>query len=273
MAGVLDVWKARGTSRLSVVGDRIAVDGQVVPRSRGFGADLFSSVGAATIPIARAGMAVAIGSAVSNIGERPVRGSNNFLSSSGLPQTTSRFDAGGILDELLDIGGDWVRGKLGGSEGPTSQPTVPSSGAQVTPGLVPSGDCPGLTSVRIGGVCVDLGALPPGGKPAVTGQTQTPTGADGYGPAVKGWYGVGLTPRVEMVTARRCPRGMALGKDGVCYDRTRLRKSDREWVPPRKPLLTGGDRAAIAKAAAAGRKLERAQKSLKRASKALGKAC
>lgn len=140
------------------------------------------------------------------------------------------------------------------------------------------GDCPGLFNVKIAGVCVDVSDAWPGGDPMITGQVDQTVPAsqpasDGYGAAVKGQYGVGLIPRVEVRPMRMCPRGMVLGKDGVCYDRGRLRKSDREWNPGMKPLLTGGDRAAISKAAAVARKLHGAQKSLKKAGKALEKVC
>jgi len=62
-----------------------------------------------------------------------------------------------------------------------------------------------------------------------------------------------------------------LGNDGLCYDH--LPRGDRMWIPARKPLLTGGERNAIKVAARAGGKIQRAQKDLKKASKALGKAC
>jgi len=93
----------------------------------------------------------------------------------------------------------------------------------------------------------------------------------GFGEAVMGRYGVALQPAVMTETRRRCPTGSVLGKDGFCYDS--LPRKDRMWVPARKPLLTGGERHAIAVAARAGGKIQRAQKQLKKASKALGKAC
>lgn len=210
-----------------------------------------------------------------------MRISNQFVGGTpGLPSPI--VPSGGaqsdLVGGLVDIGLDWVRKKVIGSETPSAAPTVPSAGSQVVPGLTGSsgsgGGCPGLMSVRLpNGQCVNLDDLGPGGDPALTGSIDQPSGADGYGPAVKGWYGVGIVPRVEAVTTRRCPRGMALGRDGVCYDRRRLRKSDRAWDPGTKPLLTGGERRAIARAAAAGRKLDRAKKGLKKASRALGKAC
>jgi hypothetical protein len=185
------------------------------------------------------------------------------------------------------------------SEGASGSPIVPSAaggafpgfGGQTTGGyqlpgfdfagggLVPSGptgggDCPGAFSVRIAGQCVDLTALPPGGDPAVTGQVGpgvSLAAPSGMGQLVTGYYGIGVVPRVEARTHRECPRGFKLGRDGVCYEH--LARSQRMWDPGIKPLLTGGDRAAIARAARAARALERSKKSLKTASKALAKVC
>jgi len=187
----------------------------------------------------------------------------------------------------------------GSSEPPTGEPAFPggpTTGGTVTvpfnplvPGTLGTGgggmtfdplglggDCPGLFNVKINGQCVDLSNAAPGGDPMITGQVDTSVsapGMDGYGEAVKGRYGVGLIPRVEVRPTRLCPRGMVLGNDGVCYDRSRLRKSDREWDPGTKPLLTGGERAAIAKARRAAGKLETAKKSLKKVGKAFAKVC
>jgi hypothetical protein len=91
------------------------------------------------------------------------------------------------------------------------------------------------------------------------------------GGLVTGYYGIGVIPRVEARTVRECPPGFKLGKDGVCYEH--LSRTQRMWDPGVKPLLTGGDRAAIARAARAAGALERSKKSLKKASKALGKVC
>lgn len=174
------------------------------------------------------------------------------------------------------------------SEGLSGSGVIPSADADVFPGLgiaggdpfagfggfapTGAGSCPGVFSVRIGGRCVNLGDLPPGGDPAVTGQVMGDGSAfEGFGPPVAGWYGIGITPRVESVTVSRCPPGFAIGKDGVCYEG--LARSKRRWDPGMKPLLTGGDRAAIAKAARAARRLDAAKKGLRRSAKALGKAC
>lgn len=177
---------------------------------------------------------------------------------SGTPSTP------GILDEgILGTGitGRDVLSVLGRYFGPSE----PASG----------GDCPGITSVRdpITGNCIDLAALPPGGRPAVTGPVATGAASNGYGPAVQGRFGIGLTPRVEVMTVRRCPKGMALGKDGVCYDGLGRNSPKREWPQGMKPLLTPGERRAIRVAGSAAKKLDRSKKSLRKASKALAKVC
>jgi hypothetical protein len=174
------------------------------------------------------------------------------------------------------------------SEGASGSPLVPSAAGGAFPGFsnqtggfpvssfAPegAGDCPGAFSVRIAGQCVDLTALPPGGDPAVTGQVGPGVSLEapqGMGRLVTGYYGIGVIPSVEARTVRECPPGFKLGKDGVCYEH--LSRTQRMWDPGVKPLLTGGDRAAIARAARAAGALERSKKSLKKASKALAKVC
>lgn len=161
----------------------------------------------------------------------------------------------------------------GGSEPPTNQPAVPGGGF-TGPTTSTAGPCKGIFSVRgPDGTCIDLTALPPGGDPAVTGQV-TPVAAessDGYGAAVKGYFGVGIMPRVDVQTVRHCPPGTALGKDGVCYKGLGRNSPKRMWPMGEKPLMTGGDRAAIRRAKSVATKLLGARKSLKKAGKALEK--
>jgi hypothetical protein len=170
------------------------------------------------------------------------------------------------------------------SEGRSGSQVVPSAMGDIFPGLGlttstgAGGSCPGLFSVRLpDGRCVDLSALPPGGDPAITPgvdprvETGFSFGAPAFGAPVLGLYGAGVLPEVEEVMTRRCPAGWKLGKDNVCYES--LSRTQRKWDPGMKPLLSGGERAAIARAARAGRKLVTARKGLKKASAALGKAC
>ena len=193
-----------------------------------------------------------------------------------------------------------------GSEGMNGSPIVPSGFNDVIPGIsggglpgvggsglkLPgivgtvqtiiqqdplglAGECPGLFNVKIGGRCVDVTNSAPGGDPMITGQTQTTGAASGngkqFGGVTMGRYGEGIIPRVDVRPIRSCPAKYVLGDDGVCYKR--LPRRDRAWDPGVKPLLTGGERRAISRAAAAGRKLDRAKKQLKKAGRALEKAC
>lgn len=134
------------------------------------------------------------------------------------------------------------------------------------------GDCPGVFSVRdpITGNCVDLSALPPGGRPAVTGAVTTkPNGAARFGPAVNGLYGEGRAPRVEVMQVRRCPPGYALGNDGVCYRGLRRNSPRREWPMGPKPLLTPGERNAIQTAKRAAKRLKGAKSDIRKTARAL----
>lgn len=136
------------------------------------------------------------------------------------------------------------------------------------------GPCPGLSSIFVPGVgCVNLTDVLPGGDPAVTGTVGLNGFGEDFGRPVAGLFGVGVTPRVDVQTVRRCPPGTALGKDGICY--TGLSRNSPKRLHPMglKPLLTGGDRMAIRTAGAAARKLERAKKSLRKTAKSLEKAC
>lgn len=185
------------------------------------------------------------------------------------------FGTGVTGQDIIDVGGavlDWFGGRGGGGGGGGGQ-TIP------TKELVPTGgtgdECPGF-SVHVPGIgCVNLGDLGPGGPPAVTGTVSGGVNGkfEGFGPPTKGMYGVGITPRVEARTVRRCPEGFALGDDGVCYDNLHRNSPRRMWPMGQKPLLTPGDRAAIRKAKAAATKLSRSKKSLKKAARALEKVC
>jgi len=176
---------------------------------------------------------------------------------------------GGVpISGTIPIGGG------GGGEPTQGSPSVPGAGL-VAPSDPGSGaGCRGLFQVRgPDGSCIDLTALPPGGDPAMYGQVQQQNYSDGYGAAVKGIYGVGLVPRVEVQTVRRCPRGMALGKDGVCYEGLGRNSKKRAWPMGMKPLLTPGERNAIRIAGRVAGKLKRSQKTLKKTARALEKAC
>jgi len=84
------------------------------------------------------------------------------------------------------------------------------------------------------------------------------------GEAVMGRYGAGLRPGSIVIDRAVCLKGMQLGDDGICYNRSQITNKQRQWPAGRKPLLSGGDMRAISIAARAGRRLEGATKRLQR---------
>jgi len=199
----------------------------------------------------------------------------------GIQDASNSFSIGGAVrggidalaggGSITDIVAGGLSGGLGGGGGtPSNMGQTLVGGDQSVPG---SGGCPGLTSVRINGVCVNIADALPGGDPLLTGQVPDTASSDGYGAAVKGMYGVGLIPRVEVRSVRLCPKGMALGDDGVCYKGLGRNSPRRAWPMGMKPLLTPGDRAAIRKAEQAAKSLARAKKSINATSKALARVC
>ena len=103
------------------------------------------------------------------------------------------------------------------------------------------------------GLCVFAGS-PLGSDPAL--------GIPGQ--AVMGQYGAGEAPGSMIVDRAVCRRGMQLGNDGLCYNKSQISNRERMWPAGRKPLLTGGDMRAISTAARAGRRLELATKRLQK---------
>ena len=96
-----------------------------------------------------------------------------------------------------------------------------------------------------------------------TGQCEPAAGQE-IGEAVMGNYGAGLVPGSMVIDRAVCLRGMQLGDDGICYNKSQISNKQRMWPAGRKPLLTGGDMRAISTAARAGRRLEGATKRLQR---------
>ena len=88
--------------------------------------------------------------------------------------------------------------------------------------------------------------------------------AAGVGAAVMGQYGAALQPGSMMIDRAVCLRGMQLGNDGLCYNKSQITNKQRMWPAGRKPLLSGGDMRAISIAARAGRRMEGATKRLQR---------
>jgi len=110
----------------------------------------------------------------------------------------------------------------------------------------------------------DRNGCPPGMRPDFkSGQCEAAAGQE-VGEAVMGRYGAGLIPGEIIIERAVCLRGMQLGDDGVCYNKSQISNKQRMWPAGRKPLLSGGDMRAISIAARAGRRLEGATKRLQR---------
>lgn len=166
-----------------------------------------------------------------------------------------------LLDRGLEEIEDRIFGGGGGSEPPQGTPLVP--------GDIPGGDsCPdGFRRMPlIGCVRMSPADVLPGGAPFI--QRQTPMGTP-----TMGHFGVAVAPMAEQNIRLKCPRGMVLGADDLCYNRNALRRSERKWIPGRKPLLTGGEMNAIRTAGRAAGKLQRSRKTLRKVSRVMGKAC
>ena len=84
------------------------------------------------------------------------------------------------------------------------------------------------------------------------------------GEATMGQYGAAMIPGSQIVDRATCLRGMQLGNDGLCYNKSQIRNNQRMWPAGRKPLLSGGDMRAISTAARAGRRMELATKRLQK---------
>jgi len=84
------------------------------------------------------------------------------------------------------------------------------------------------------------------------------------GEPVMGRYGAGEIPGNMVVNRAICRPGMVVGDDGICYNKSQVRNSQRQWPRGRRPLLTGGDMRAISTAARAGKRLEGATKRLQK---------
>lgn len=92
-----------------------------------------------------------------------------------------------------------------------------------------------------------------------TGRDDTP-----MGDAIMGQYGAGLIPGSQVIDRAVCLKGMQLGNDGVCYNKSQITNKQRMWPAGRKPLLSGGDMRAINIAARAGKRLEGTTKRLQK---------
>jgi len=134
-------------------------------------------------------------------------------------------------------------------------PTVPGRPFGLTPD-VGRGDVCQVGFVWNGQACVPVNG---GGAPQPI-QPLPPGAVEGA--AIVGRFGAGILPDTFEQRMTKCPRGMVLGVDVICYNRRDLRNSDRMWPRGRRPLLTGGDMRCISVAARAATKLKGKQKQL-----------
>jgi len=137
------------------------------------------------------------------------------------------------------------------------------------PGHVPHG--PGSVTTQQGNIAPRRDACLPGLFEDIDGVCRFPSspadisvgGAMG-GVAVMGRYGAAMAPETEERLHRTCLPGMVLGDDSLCYNRRDLKNSERKYPKGRRPLLTGGDRNAITRAARAARAIQRTEKQLRK---------
>lgn len=123
-------------------------------------------------------------------------------------------------------------------------------------GLTSGGPCP--TGFQWdGSQCVQTGFR--GAVERILPGGETGTGVDVYGQAVMGAFGKpALQPYVASQPVQRCPPGLVLGKDNLCYARSSIRNTDRKWPKPPRPALSAQDMKVIRKASSLQNKVKRA---------------
>lgn len=160
---------------------------------------------------------------------------------------------GGALGFVTGGPGGAAVGALGGLLGKGSEPP---QGTPTIPGNFAGNQCPQGT-FELAGRCIDV---IPGGANRGDGIFVPPVpGRPGLVGQMGAWE-----PQVMTQTTRRCGPGAVLGMDGLCYDRRAISNRQRMWPKGRKPLLTGGEMAAISKAARAARRVNSTRKRLKK---------
>jgi len=95
---------------------------------------------------------------------------------------------------------------------------------------------------------VDFSAALPGGQPFTTA---------GGGEVIMGRHGAAMVPGSMIVDRAVCLKGMVVGDDGLCYNKSQIKNSERQWPRGRRPLLTGGEMRAISVAARASARITR----------------
>lgn len=149
---------------------------------------------------------------------------------------------------------DWLCQQLGmecGQASTSGSTSDPSNLVDTTGPKCPEGQ------IRIQNKCVDLMAAPPGGQPFIS-QAAYSTAQGAFGmPAV--------VPEQEMRRHLKCPRGMVLGYDEMCYPKAVLprRSQFRKWKGARRPPVSVKDAQAI-------RRAEQAKDRVKKLAKNVG---
>jgi len=173
---------------------------------------------------------------------------------------------GGAIGGLLTGG---PVGALGGFLG-GGNPVIPTGTTDFTSRMTrPSGGgppCPGMWSVRgPDGRCIDLSALGPGGRPALTSRDPStslvPFDAVTHHPH---------EPFLDAVTVRRCPKAHVLSWQGLCVSKKEIKNSDRMYPKPPRPLGTRSELKAVRVSIGFGKRLKKNEKRLAKLGRALG---
>jgi len=139
----------------------------------------------------------------------------------------------------------------------TSRATRPSGGGP---------PCPGAWSVKgPDGRCIDLTALAPGGRPALTSRDPS-TSLVPFDPVTHHPH----EPFLDAVTVRRCPKAHVLSWQGLCVSKKEIKNSDRMYPKPPRPLGTRSELKAVRVAAGFGKRLKKNEKRLHKLGRALG---
>jgi len=202
------------------------------------------------------GIKGAVGSLVT--GGNPLTGGLRGFVSGGRKRT------GGIGQVGPGAGGVVPRAAFGNAPGAygryLAQPALAGSVVAQAPSRTP---CP-VGQFRIGntGACVGIGGI---SLPRPIASAAFPSAAGGpTGEAVMGRYGAAEVPGSRIQDTAVCRRGMVLGDDDLCYNKRDISNRERMWPAGRKPLMTGGDLNAIARAARVAKKMETQKKRLEK---------
>jgi len=131
---------------------------------------------------------------------------------------------------VCDLGRQLVNALTGGNA--TGMPMgggIPMNGGGM---MALAADCPS-GYMKVGTQCVRYSAMLPGGMPFTT---------------APGNYGIPAAAPTAVTTTRlRCPRGLILGDDNLCYPKGALPRRLRKWKPDPRPLVGASDMKALRK--------------------------